>query len=96
VSRRSTRAAGGHDGDTPGALLRCADTALYRAKADGRGRVCLFAPEMEPAARRGCSTRPGGARAQNGATATANARSTSHSPASTAAAAEPRGRIPRA
>jgi diguanylate cyclase (GGDEF)-like protein len=33
-------------------LLRCADMALYRAKADGRGAHRAFAPEMEVALRR--------------------------------------------
>jgi EAL domain-containing protein (putative c-di-GMP-specific phosphodiesterase class I) len=31
-------------------LLRDADTALYRAKADGRGRYCIFDPAMHDAA----------------------------------------------
>ena len=35
------------NGDTADRLLRCADMALYRAKAEGRGRVCLYAPEMD-------------------------------------------------
>jgi len=32
-------------------LLRCADIALYAAKADGRGRHAIFQPEMDAAAR---------------------------------------------
>lgn len=28
-------------------LLKCADMALYRAKSDGRGAYCFFAPEMD-------------------------------------------------
>ena len=35
------------DGDEPEALLRHADLALYRAKADGRGRFCFFEAEMD-------------------------------------------------
>ena len=35
------------DGATPGAVLRSADTALYSAKADGRGGFCFFQPEMD-------------------------------------------------
>lgn len=35
------------DGATGSGLLRSADTALYRAKQDGRGRYCLFEKEME-------------------------------------------------
>lgn len=34
------------DGATGEELLRCADTALYRAKSDLRGRVCFFTQEM--------------------------------------------------
>ncbi len=36
-----------HDGGTEGALLRAADTALYRAKAEQRGSFRLFEPEMD-------------------------------------------------
>ncbi len=36
------------DGCTGDVLIRCADLALYRAKAEGRDRVLLFAPEMVP------------------------------------------------
>jgi diguanylate cyclase (GGDEF)-like protein len=35
------------DGDTPTALLKAADIALYRAKTDGRGIIRLFEPEMD-------------------------------------------------
>ena len=35
------------DGNTAGAILRSADTALYGAKADGRGGFCFFQPEMD-------------------------------------------------
>ncbi|HEX4650354.1 MAG TPA: EAL domain-containing protein [Granulicella sp.] len=35
------------DGDTPGALLRAADTAMYAAKARGRGVHCFFTPELD-------------------------------------------------
>lgn len=35
------------DGATPESLLRNADTALYRAKAEGRGTVRFFEPAME-------------------------------------------------
>jgi len=35
------------DGANPGALLKNADIALYRAKADGRGVFRFFAPEMD-------------------------------------------------
>ena len=36
-----------HDGETPASLLKNADMALYRAKADGRGRYRFFEPEMD-------------------------------------------------
>lgn len=35
-----------HDATTPGELLKHADLALYKAKADGRDTFRLFAPEM--------------------------------------------------
>lgn len=35
------------DGGDPDLLLRNADLALYRAKADGRGTWCFFRPEMD-------------------------------------------------
>ncbi|MCJ2010844.1 putative bifunctional diguanylate cyclase/phosphodiesterase [Methylobacterium sp. J-092] len=35
------------DGDTAEELLRNADAALYRSKADGRGTFSFFAPEMD-------------------------------------------------
>src|SRR5581483_2033241 len=35
------------DGDTADALLRNADMALYRAKAEGRGTAHFFEPEMD-------------------------------------------------
>jgi diguanylate cyclase (GGDEF)-like protein len=36
-----------HDGETAAALLKSADTALYRAKAEGRGTFRLFDAEMD-------------------------------------------------
>jgi diguanylate cyclase (GGDEF)-like protein len=39
------------DGDDPEALLKSADLALYRAKAEGRGTFRFFEPEMDGAAR---------------------------------------------
>jgi diguanylate cyclase (GGDEF)-like protein len=35
------------DGDTAAQLLKNADTALYRAKANGSGAFCLFEPDMD-------------------------------------------------
>ena len=40
-------AIGPADGASPDQLLRNADLALYRAKGDGRGTYCFFAPEMD-------------------------------------------------
>jgi diguanylate cyclase (GGDEF)-like protein len=35
------------DGDTADSLLRNADTALYKAKSNGRGTYCFFEPAMD-------------------------------------------------
>ena len=35
------------DGNDPERLLKCADLALYRAKADGRNCIRFFRPEMD-------------------------------------------------
>jgi diguanylate cyclase (GGDEF)-like protein len=35
------------DAAETGKLLRCADIALYKAKAEGRGIFCFYSPEME-------------------------------------------------
>jgi diguanylate cyclase (GGDEF)-like protein/PAS domain S-box-containing protein len=35
------------DGDNPGILLRAADTAMYAAKANGRGTCRFFTPELD-------------------------------------------------
>ncbi len=40
------------DGETPGALLQAADSAMYEAKAKGRGTYCLCTPGMNEEARR--------------------------------------------
>ena len=34
------------DGDDPDALLRCADTAMYKAKSSGRGTYDFYTPEL--------------------------------------------------
>ncbi|WP_422564706.1 putative bifunctional diguanylate cyclase/phosphodiesterase [Ideonella sp.] len=34
------------DADTCDAMIRCADTAMYRAKQEGRGHWCFYTPEM--------------------------------------------------
>ncbi|MGO9875154.1 MAG: diguanylate cyclase domain-containing protein [Acidimicrobiia bacterium] len=39
------------DREEPGELLRDADVALYRAKADGKNRYAFYAPEMHEVAR---------------------------------------------
>jgi|GEM_PF-6422376 len=35
-----------HDGDNRQALLQAADTAMYSAKAQGKNRICFYAPDM--------------------------------------------------
>ena len=37
------------DGDDPDALLRCADTAMYKAKASGRSTFHVYTPELNQA-----------------------------------------------
>jgi diguanylate cyclase (GGDEF)-like protein len=39
------------DGTDPGTLLKCADLALYKSKADGRNCIRFFAPELDSALR---------------------------------------------
>jgi diguanylate cyclase (GGDEF)-like protein len=39
------------DGGDPDRLLQAAELALHRAKAEGRGRVCFFEPDMDAATR---------------------------------------------
>jgi len=39
------------DGDDSQSLMGNADTALYRAKSQGRGKTCFFEPEMDQAQR---------------------------------------------
>jgi diguanylate cyclase (GGDEF)-like protein len=43
---------GPRDAESPEALLRCAEQALYRAKRDGRGRVRFFDAALDQRARR--------------------------------------------
>ena len=45
--------------EDPEELLACADAALYRAKADGRGRHRLFTPDLREAAQRERTCRDG-------------------------------------
>jgi diguanylate cyclase (GGDEF)-like protein len=42
------------DASEPRKLLRCADIALYRAKAAGRGVFCFYSPEMDAEASARC------------------------------------------
>ncbi len=41
-----------NDGETPGTLLRAADTAMYAAKANARGGYRFFTPELDMATQR--------------------------------------------
>lgn len=44
-------ALGPKDGPGPAAMMKNAELALYRAKAQGRGNACFFEPEMDVSAR---------------------------------------------
>ena len=43
------------DASEPSKLLRCADIALYRAKAKGRGAFCFYSPDMDADASARCA-----------------------------------------
>ena len=47
------------DGTDADRLLKCADQALYQAKADGRGVWCFFRPEMDEAMQQRCTLESG-------------------------------------
>ena len=38
---------GGEDGDKGELLLRCADIAMYNAKAHGGNNFCFYSPEID-------------------------------------------------